>query len=231
MSVEISSLEFTPRGDTGWTTGRFEFGQAINVLLGPNGAGKTPTIKGIPFALGHPIELPVDIRDRCSSVILTLKDGQKEYRIQRLTSPGFLVRVVSPVGQPTEITNEKEFSAWLVSVLGLGERNFAAKDGTVAPPYSSTFLPMFWVDQDLGWKALYMTICTGGFSRLVAFTTAPIATGWNESCRAGFAPAERPCLCTAHKKSYVIGAFRSRTFRFAKDVFLGCLKHLTTINR
>lgn len=56
-------------------------------------------------------------------------------------------------------------------------------------------------------QVTYMTLYTGGFSRLVAFTTAPIATGWNESCRAGFAPAERPCLCTAHKKYYVIPAF------------------------
>ena len=55
-----------------------------------------------------------------------------------------------------------------------------------------------------------MTLCTGGFSRFVACTTAPIATGWNESCRAGFAPAERPCLCTAHKKYYVIGQRQRR---------------------
>ncbi|MGH8488146.1 MAG: hypothetical protein ACREXS_04560, partial [Gammaproteobacteria bacterium] len=39
-----------------------------------------------------------------------------------------------------------------------------------------------------------------GFSRFVTSATAPIATGWSESCRAGFAPAERPCLGTAHEK-------------------------------
>ncbi|HMH12381.1 MAG TPA: hypothetical protein VK578_04670 [Edaphobacter sp.] len=163
MSVEISSLEFTPRGDTGWTTGKLDFGPVTNVFLGPNGAGKTPTIKGIPFALGHPIELPADIRDHCSSVVLTLKDGQKEHRIERTISPGFSVKVVSAGEQHTEITNEKDFSAWLVSALNLAERNFAAKDGTVVPPYSSTFLPMFWVDQDLGWRALYSPLSTHNF--------------------------------------------------------------------
>jgi hypothetical protein len=30
--------------------------------------------------------------------------------------------------------------------------------------------------------------------------TAPIATGWSDSCRVGFAPTERPCLCTAHRE-------------------------------
>ena len=53
-------------------------------------------------------------------------------------------------------------------------------------------------------QVTFMTLYTGGFSRFVTSTTAPIATGWNESCRAGFAPAERPCLRTAHKIKDVI---------------------------
>ena len=40
---------------------------------------------------------------------------------------------------------------------------------------------------------------TEGFSRFVTSTTAPIATGWSDSCRAGLTPAGRPCLCTAHQ--------------------------------
>ena len=44
----------------------------------------------------------------------------------------------------------------------------------------------------------FMTLYIGGFRRFVASAPAPIATGWSESCRAGFAPTERPCLRTAH---------------------------------
>lgn len=44
-----------------------------------------------------------------------------------------------------------------------------------------------------------MALYTEGFSRFITFTTASVATGWGESCRAGFAPAVRPFLCTAHK--------------------------------
>jgi hypothetical protein len=51
-------------------------------------------------------------------------------------------------------------------------------------------------------QVTYMTLYTGGFSRFVTSTTAPIATGWSDPCRAGFAPAEKPCLRTAHRKSY-----------------------------
>ncbi len=44
-------------------------------------------------------------------------------------------------------------------------------------------------------QVTYMTLYIESFSRFVASTTAPIATGWSASCRAGFAPAET----TAHK--------------------------------
>jgi hypothetical protein len=42
------------------------------------------------------------------------------------------------------------------------------------------------------------TLSTGGFSSFVTSTTAPIATGWSDSCQAGIAPAENRRLLTAH---------------------------------
>ena len=35
-------------------------------------------------------------------------------------------------------------------------------------------------------------------ARVGTSTTVPIATGWSDSCRAGFALSERRCLCPAH---------------------------------
>jgi hypothetical protein len=43
-----------------------------------------------------------------------------------------------------------------------------------------------------------MTLCIGGFSRVVTFPTAPIATGRSDPCREGLAPSQEPCLPTAH---------------------------------
>lgn len=44
-----------------------------------------------------------------------------------------------------------------------------------------------------------VALCTGVLSsRLAPWAAAPITTGWSDFCRAGFAPAGRPCLCTAH---------------------------------
>ena|GEM_PF-2960952 len=45
----------------------------------------------------------------------------------------------------------------------------------------------------------FRTLFTEGFSRFVTSAAAPIATGWSDSCRAGFPPARKPCLCTAHE--------------------------------
>ena len=36
----------------------------------------------------------------------------------------------------------------------------------------------------------YVTLSIEGFSRFVTSTTAPIATGWSESCRVGLSPTE-----------------------------------------
>jgi hypothetical protein len=46
-----------------------------------------------------------------------------------------------------------------------------------------------------------VTLYTEGFSRFVTSTTAPIATGWSDSCRVGLSPTERSRLCTAHLKA------------------------------
>ena len=55
----------------------------------------------------------------------------------------------------------------------------------------------------------HVTACTLAKSPKVTLTpkasvaypsaTAPIATGWSDSCRVGFAPTGTPCLSTAHE--------------------------------
>ncbi len=60
-----------------------------------------------------------------------------------------------------------------------------------------------------GRQVPYRTLYTRGFSRFVTSTTAPVATGRSESCRTGFAPAERQRLCTAHDKIELVGLRRT----------------------
>jgi hypothetical protein len=47
-------------------------------------------------------------------------------------------------------------------------------------------------------KSPKVTLYTEGFSHFVTSMTAPIATGWSESCRVGFSPTEKRRLSTAH---------------------------------
>ena len=47
-------------------------------------------------------------------------------------------------------------------------------------------------------KSPFATLYTRGFGDFVTSITAPIATGWSDSCRVGFAPTEDRRLFTAH---------------------------------
>ena len=47
-------------------------------------------------------------------------------------------------------------------------------------------------------KSPVATLFTRGFGDFVSSITAPIATGWSDSCRVGFAPTEDWHLFTAH---------------------------------
>ena len=44
-------------------------------------------------------------------------------------------------------------------------------------------------------KSPYVTLYTRGFSHFVTSMTAPIASGWSESCRVGLAPTEKTPPC------------------------------------
>ena len=61
-----------------------------------------------------------------------------------------------------------------------------------------------------GRQVPYKTLYTRGFSRFVTSTAAPVATGRSESCRTGFAPAERQRLGTAHVKLRLDGPEAAR---------------------
>src|ERR1017187_10009626 len=88
MSARLSALRFAPRGSSGWTTPNLKFGRILTLVLGPNGSGKTPILKGLAFALGHPVELPPDIRMRCESVSLALVEGGNPLRVERRIGDG-----------------------------------------------------------------------------------------------------------------------------------------------
>jgi hypothetical protein len=162
MSVQLSSLQFTPRGSSGWATLQLPFGNVFTLILGPNGSGKTPLVEGLAYTLGHPIALPPDIRAQCRSVLLSLVDGSNEIQIERNITEGLDVNVTEG-GKRSHFSSDREFSSWLIDRLGIPSRTLTDRSGRAVPPYMSLLVPTFWIDQDLGWSDLYCPLSTRNF--------------------------------------------------------------------
>jgi hypothetical protein len=161
--MTLKSVQLFPRGDAGWGSGQLEFGTHTTLLLGPNGAGKTPVVKAIAYALGHPVELPPLIRERCYAVKLTIMADGIKYEIERQLAPGVDVQVAESSQPPERIQDERSLSEWVFRRLGISLRTLSGKNGGTIPPYMSVVGPMFLVDQDVGWTASYVPFETHQF--------------------------------------------------------------------
>jgi len=163
MSALLHSLTFTRRGESGWEIVPLDLGSPLTILLGPNGSGKTPILCGIAFALGHPIQLPPDIKHRCRSVRLTISDGGAATTIERLIEDRFEVRATEDSGIAKEFFEHRTFASWLIQKLGISHRMLTDQKSAPVPPYMSVLIPMFWIDQDVGWRNLYSPLSTHNF--------------------------------------------------------------------
>ena len=161
--MTLHSLQLLPRGETGWGSGTLPFGKHTTLLLGPNGAGKTPVIKALAYALGHPVELPPLIREKCRAVSLTILAEDGHHNIERQFASGLDVVVTHPTGATTTMSDERTFSEWVLPKLGVSLRILSGKTGDKIPPYVSIVGPMFLVDQDTGWTAPYVPFETHQF--------------------------------------------------------------------
>jgi hypothetical protein len=163
LSIHLKSLAFTRRGENGWTAGPYDFSRGITVLEGPNGAGKTPMLKGIAYCLGHPISLPPDVLIRCKSIILELEDAGAVITVERTIHLDFSAVVSQKDVEDRQFDNVRNFSAYLSELFGLSERSFATRSSGISAFYMSFLVPLFWVDQDTGWKDLYNALQSQNF--------------------------------------------------------------------
>ncbi len=163
--MTLRSLELLPRGEVGWTSGSLSFGRASTLLLGRNGAGKTPLLKALVYGLGHPVELPPLVREKCSAVVVEIVADATEYRIVRQFESGLVVAVSDQKGHVVSFSNESDFSSWLLPKIGIALRTLSSVSGEQVPPYMSVVGPMFLVDQDVGWASEYVPFETHKFVR------------------------------------------------------------------
>jgi hypothetical protein len=154
--MKLIKLKINPSGKDGWGSKDLMFGSDITQLYGPNGSGKTPVIHSIAFALGYPVRYREDIIAKCSSVSLTVEHEEELFTFERSFSDKFHIKVLeSEAGKAQIFYNEQEISEYLFSTLGLSTLALTTNKNESTHPYISTFLPLFYIDQDAGYTSAY----------------------------------------------------------------------------
>lgn len=154
--MRLLILKINPSGASGWGSEELVFGDDITQLYGPNGCGKTPVIHSIAYAMGYPVRYREDIMDRCESVLLKVEHSGIEISFKRKLDPNFhVICKLSNVDEEKHFYNEKELSIFLLNYLGISTSALTSTKNEPAVPYISTFLPLFYVDQDSGYTSAY----------------------------------------------------------------------------
>jgi hypothetical protein len=162
MSVRLQSFQYLPRGAGGWGSGLLHFGDIFTAIQGANGTGKTPIIKGVLQGLGHELELPPDIQDRCEfAQTILLVDGQSVVLTRRLSSE-FDLTIDNGSDRQTFKT-QTEYAKWFITLFSGEPRTLTNKQNQSAELYANVLLPAVWVDQDHGWTTDYWTPANRNF--------------------------------------------------------------------
>lgn len=153
--MKLKMLEWIPRGANGWMSPQLKLGDSVTALFAANGSGKTPIIQSLAFCLGYPVIFREDINSKVEAVELTIEVAGHELVIRRSLSREFELRVVQRNGTYREYLSEADFSTAIFQTLGWGEPALVASDKQQTRPYMSTVLPIYYLDQDLGYGDTY----------------------------------------------------------------------------
>jgi hypothetical protein len=151
----LRDIEIEAAGGTGWSSKRLVFGKDITQLYGPNGCGKTPIIQSIAFVLGYPVKYREDIYKNCEAVVLRLDDRDREIELRRRIDKKLDIQARVNGGELTTFYDEKDYSSFLFRLLGIKTTTLTSTGNEPVTPYLSTFLPLFYLDQDVGYTSLY----------------------------------------------------------------------------
>lgn len=149
----LKSFELLP-AENGWRSPRYEFGALTTLITGDNGAGKTPMLRALAVTLGAKIELPKLVKENCRASRLVLSLEGKEVTIERSLNSAYAS--FDDHGSVIRCFNEEDISRELMKHYAIQPRTLVARqDSEPVPPYMSILAPVFYVDQDHGWKDIY----------------------------------------------------------------------------
>lgn len=152
--MRLVELIVESSGLNGWHSKILRFGQKITQLYGPNGCGKTPVIQSIVFALGYPVKYRDDVYANCGFVVLKAQVGDLPLVIRRKIDTDFYIQCLFN-GDNKIFYDEREFSQYLLGILNLDCPTLTSNSSQTASPYLATILPLFYLDQDIGYSSIY----------------------------------------------------------------------------
>jgi len=158
--MRLLELKIHREGNNGWESSRLVFGEKITQLYGPNGSGKTPVMQSIVYALGFPIKFRDDITAHCSLVELKVLFANMTYTIKRNIGTDFDTTVLIGDREEKNFHNEKEYSAYLMGLLGFDFPTLLTTGNKPTVPYMATLLPLVYLDQDDGYSSIYKSPST-----------------------------------------------------------------------
>ncbi len=153
--MKLIDLEIYPNGINGWSSGRLQFSNYITQLFGNNGAGKTPIVKSLSYALGNDCEFRDEIYQKCKCVCLRLEVDGEVYALTRSYSKRFYLVVTQTNGVTIDFNNEREFSEFLLNLIGLTSPSLVSSNGEEVKAYMSCLLPLFYAEQNDGYSSFY----------------------------------------------------------------------------
>jgi DNA repair exonuclease SbcCD ATPase subunit len=152
--MKLISLEINPKWGSGWASGVHAFGRHVTQITGPNGSGKTPVIQSIIYCLGYKIDFREDIKKNCASITLVIDVNGLEVKLVRVISSDFNLTASSKKGELI-FDDELNFSKYLFDLVGLDFPELVSTGNLKTSPYTTTVLPLFFLDQDRGYSDIY----------------------------------------------------------------------------
>ena len=152
--MKLISLKINKRSNSGWESEEIAFGVHVTQITGENGSGKTPIIQAIVFCLGFPVTFRDDVKAQCRSISLVIEARNEHHLIERTIEAETKI-TVSSNNTPREFYDEREFSEFIFSLIGLDPVNLLDTSNRKTVPYMATALPLFFLDQDNGYSEIY----------------------------------------------------------------------------
>jgi hypothetical protein len=153
--MRLIKLEILPRGIHGWGSTELVFGKHITSIFAKNGSGKTPVVQALVHSLGYPVVFRDDVVAKCAATRLTCEVNSEVIVFERQIGSEFLVTVVTLKGEAKSFDTERSFSDYFFALFGLSLPELVGINKLSVRPYISTTLPIFYLDQDQGYGAIY----------------------------------------------------------------------------